>query len=207
MRDRTNPRHSGFDYRTFAAYFVTICTHERRHLFGAVRRGRMTLNGYGEIVGEEWKRSEEIRDEVVLDAFVVMPNHMHGIVCLVPPDVDDVSPRGYDLDVGSNPARAKTTSDDDVGTTGGSSLHQREEEPTRRRESPNGPSAKSLSAMVGGFKAAVTKRMNKHRRTPGTSVWQSRYHDRILRNEQEWRACRTYIERNPGQWAEDRHHP
>lgn len=52
-----------------------------------------------EIVVEEWKRSEEMRDEVVLDAFVVMSNHFHGIVCLVPPDVDDVSPRGHDLNV------------------------------------------------------------------------------------------------------------
>ncbi|PSQ97926.1 MAG: hypothetical protein BRD55_00545 [Bacteroidetes bacterium SW_9_63_38] len=46
-----------------------------------------------------------MRDEVVLDAFVVMPNHMHGIVCLVPPDVDDVSPRGYDLDMGPGSPR------------------------------------------------------------------------------------------------------
>ena len=80
MSERTNPRHSGFDYRTFAAYFVTICTHERRSLFGTIRRGRMVLNERGKIVVEEWERSEAMRDEVVLDAFVVMPNHMHGIV-------------------------------------------------------------------------------------------------------------------------------
>jgi putative transposase len=192
MRDRTNPRHSGFDYRTFAAYFVTICTHERRHLFGAVRRGRMTLNGYGEIVGEEWKRSEEMRDEVVLDAFVVMPNHMHGIVCLVPPDVDDVSLQGYDLDV--------------VGPHCHAALHDGDNHPRREEGRPQ-RHAKSLGSMIAGFKGAVTARINEHRGTPGTSVWQSRYHDRILRNEREWRACRTYIERNPGQWAEDRHHP
>ena len=98
----TNPRHPAFDYRTSAAYFVTVCTHERRCLLGTVRRGRMALNEYGRIVVAEWERSETMRDEVVLDAFVVMPNHLHGIVCLVPPDVDDVSPRGYNLDVGPN---------------------------------------------------------------------------------------------------------
>lgn len=212
MRDRTNLRHPFFNYRSFAAYFVTICTHKRRFFFGAVQRGRMTLNEYGEIVGEEWKRSEEMRDEVVLDAFVVMPNHFPGIVCLVPSDVDDVSPRGYDLDVGSNPDPVRNSSDDDVGTTSGSSLHQRGEEASREEEEPNGPSAKSLSAMFGGFKAAVTKGLNEHRGTPGAPVWQSRYHDRILRDEilrdeGEWRACRKYIERNPKQWTDDRARP
>ena len=100
MPERTNPRHAAFDYRSFAAYFVMICAHDRRCLFGMIRRGRMALNAHGRIAVAEWERSEAMRDEVVLDAFVVMPNHLHGVVCLVPPDVDDVSPRGYNLDVG-----------------------------------------------------------------------------------------------------------
>jgi hypothetical protein len=61
--------------------------------------------------------------------------------------------------------------------------------------------------MMAGFKGAVTRRINKHRGTPGAPVWQSRFHDRILRNEREWRARRMYIERNPGRWTEDRYHP
>jgi REP element-mobilizing transposase RayT len=80
----------------------------------------MHLNEIGRIVAEEWQQSEEMREEVILDAFIVMPNHLHGIICLVPPDVDDVSPRGYDLTVGPIPKRTeKTTNDDTVGTTGG----------------------------------------------------------------------------------------
>jgi len=191
MSKRTNPRHSGFDYRTFAAYFVTICTYERRCLFGEIRCGRMMLNERGKIVVEEWRRSEAMRDEVVLDAFVVMPNHLHGIVCLVPRDVDDVSPRGYDLDVGPHGDAALQDGDD----------HPRREEGRPQRH------AKSLGSMIAGFKGAVTTRINQRRDTPGALVWQSRYHDRILRNEREWRACRRYIERNPGRWAEDRYHP
>ena len=66
MRDRTNPRHPFFDYRSCAAYFVTICTHQRRCLFGAIQEGRMNLNGYGKIVAEEWERSEAMRDEALL---------------------------------------------------------------------------------------------------------------------------------------------
>ncbi len=100
MPDRTNPRHPPFDYRRTAAYFVTVCTQDRHPFFGAVRQGRMILNEWGEIVVEEWGRSEKMREDVVLDAFIVMPNHVHGIVCLVPLDVDDISPRGYDLCIG-----------------------------------------------------------------------------------------------------------
>jgi REP element-mobilizing transposase RayT len=131
MRDRTNPRHPTFDYRSPAAYFVTLCTYDRRCLFGTVRRGRMVLNACGRIAAREWTRSEAMRDEIVLDAFVVMPistagrftkrsgvNHLHGIICIVPPDVDDVSPRGYDLDVGATSMPTKRIPNDDVETTG-----------------------------------------------------------------------------------------
>jgi putative transposase len=191
MSGRTNPRHEVFDYRTSAAYFVMICAHERRCRFGTVQRGRMVLNERGKIVAEEWERSEAMRDEMVLDAFAVMPNHLHGIVCLVPADVDDVSPRGYDLDVGPH---------GDAALQGGDN-HPRREDGCPQRH------AKSLGSMIAGFKGAVTARINEYRNTPGAPVWQSRYHDRILRNEREWRACRRYIERNPGRWAEDRYHP
>jgi REP element-mobilizing transposase RayT len=206
MRDRTNPRHPAFDYRSHAAYFVTICTHDRRRLFGAVRRGRMACNAYGRIVVREWERSEAMRDEIVLDAFVVMPNHLHGIVCIVPPDVDDVSPRGYDLDVGPDPTRSKTTPNDDVGPHGDAALHQRDGHPRWKEGCPQ-RHAKSLGSMIAGFKGAATTRINRRRGTPGAPVWQSRYHDRILRNEREWRIRRAYIDRNPRQWAEDRARP
>ena len=214
MPNRTSPRHPDFDYCTPAAYFVTVCTHDRRCFLGTVRRGCVHLSDVGRIVTEEWQRSEEMREEVILDAFIVMPNHLHGIICLVLPDVDDVSPRGYDLAVGPNPKTPETTTDDvgagdapesasngDVGTTGGSSLHSRE---TKR---PTGPASQSLSALLAGFKSAATKRINQHRGTPGAAVWQARYHDRILRNEREWRACRRYIEQNPARWHRDWHHP
>jgi hypothetical protein len=215
MPSRTSPRHPDFDYRAPAAYFVTVCAlsdakkcsqgcaHDRRCLFGTVRRGRMRLNEIGRIVAEEWERSETMREEVILDVFVTMPNHLHGIICLVPPDVDDVSPRGYDLTVGPNPLSTENATDDNVGTTRRSSLHSH----SRETERPKGPPSQSLSAILAGFKSAATKRINQHRGTPGAPVWQSRHHDRILRNEREWRACRRYVEHNPARWPRDRHHP
>jgi REP element-mobilizing transposase RayT len=61
-------------------YFVTICTHRRRCIFGDIVDSDMRPNALGRIVAEEWHRSAEIRREIMLDAFVIMPNHMHGIV-------------------------------------------------------------------------------------------------------------------------------
>ena len=218
MRNRTNPRHPAFDSRTFAAYFVTICalsearkcsegrTHDRRCLFGAIRDGQMILNGRGKIVASEWERSEAMRDEVLLDAFFVMPNHLHGIVCLVPPDMNDVSPRGYELDVGTDTTRGENAPNGDVEPHRHSALHDHSGRPRWEDGCPQ-RHAKSLGSMIAGCKGVVTTRINERRDTPGASVWQSRYHDRILRDEGGWRACREYIIQNPERWAEDRHPP
>ncbi len=72
----------GYDYRQPGAYFVTICTHRWEPLFGEVINGEVQLNEFGEIVAQEWYRTREIRHEIELDAFVVMPNHIHGIIMI-----------------------------------------------------------------------------------------------------------------------------
>ncbi len=82
---RRSIRLKDYDYAQPGAYFITIVTHHREMLFGRVVDGEMALNAYGEIVREEWFRSAEIRAEIELfpDEFVVMPNHIHGIVWIV----------------------------------------------------------------------------------------------------------------------------
>jgi REP element-mobilizing transposase RayT len=227
----TSRRTDDWDYTRPAAYFVTICTQDRACLFGAVRRGRMHLNVVGRIVAEEWRRSETIRDRVHLDAFIVMPNHLHGIVVFADPDVEaPTCPRGYRLFDGpwaenpsrkSNPEKAPngvatdSSNESDImkASTGGSTLGGKS---GTRRESgsedaagddrPTGPAPKSLGAFVAGFKSAATKRINGHRDTPDARVWQRNYHDRIIRTERHWRAARRYVRRNPAEWGGERHH-
>jgi len=79
---RRSLRLPGYDYTREGAYFVTICTHHRACLFGEIVDDEMRLNGAGLMVQEEWLRSAEVRTEIELspDEFVVMPNHIHGIV-------------------------------------------------------------------------------------------------------------------------------
>ncbi|WP_253665493.1 transposase [Thermus scotoductus] len=85
---RRSIRLKEYDYTQPGAYFITICTHGRAPLFGDVVDGEMRLNEMGEIVRVEWFKTVQLRPYVVLheDEFVVMPNHIHGIIWIV----DDV---------------------------------------------------------------------------------------------------------------------
>ena len=76
-------RLQGYDYRQSGAYFVTICTYQRRNTLGTVIDGNMVLSQWGEIVNDEWRRTETVRANVELDAYVIMPNHIHGVVWIV----------------------------------------------------------------------------------------------------------------------------
>ena len=72
----------GYDYAENGAYFVTVCTHRRECLFGEIMDGKMALNEYGEIVSESWKWLGVQYDYIELDAWMIMPNHMHGIIVI-----------------------------------------------------------------------------------------------------------------------------
>ena len=72
----------GYDYSQPGAYFITIVTHNRQCLFGNIVDGEMRLNEYVELVKTEWQKTGIIRPNIVIDAFVVMPNHLHGILII-----------------------------------------------------------------------------------------------------------------------------
>ena len=90
MFRRRSIRLNGYDYAQEGAYFVTICTHQRDYLFGSIVKGEMICNLWGEIVIEEWERTEISRPNVALDAFVVMPNHFHGIIVITKEIVESI---------------------------------------------------------------------------------------------------------------------
>ena len=80
---RRSIRLRGYDYGQVGAYFVTICTHKRACLFGQVVDGTVQLNAFGQIVKSEWINTLSVRPQVGLDEYVVMPNHIHGILVTV----------------------------------------------------------------------------------------------------------------------------
>jgi hypothetical protein len=75
-------RLKGWDYSWPGYYFVTICTKDRTNFFGSIENEKMYLSEIGEIVENEWLKTEQIRKNVILDKFVVMPNHIHGILVI-----------------------------------------------------------------------------------------------------------------------------
>jgi putative transposase len=83
LPNRQSIRKKGWDYTAAGCYFVTCNTHQNRPLFGIVVNGQMVLNEAGRIAAEEWHKSAQIRDEIELDEFVIMPNHVHGVVRIV----------------------------------------------------------------------------------------------------------------------------
>jgi REP element-mobilizing transposase RayT len=180
---RKHWRHSirlkGYDYTTAGAYFVTICVYRGRTLLGDIMDREMFLNKYGRIVEEEWKRTADLRPHVELDSFVVMPNHFHCVVWLTNDDID--------------------TSD----TTGRGMMHHA---PTTEREFGK-PVARSLSAVIGAFKAAVSRRVNRQPDPPTGPFWQRNFYEHIIRNQRSLDAIRQYIHDNPAVWRDDSLHP
>lgn len=89
MKERKPNRLKGYDYSQGGGYFVTISTKYRDNHFGEINKGEMILNDCGKIAYEMFKGIENIHKNIVLDKYVVMPNHIHGIIIITDPIVGD----------------------------------------------------------------------------------------------------------------------
>jgi hypothetical protein len=137
---RQSIRLQGYDYSQAGAYFLTLFTYQRQCLFGEIIGGAMQLNPYGQVVAEEWARSQTMRREIELDQWVIMPNHFHGIVLIQSIDIGDR--------LNDSPHDIRTNGDNmGVGANGRSPL---------RAVAPS-MKPRSLSSLLAGFKSAVTK--------------------------------------------------
>jgi REP element-mobilizing transposase RayT len=178
-RWRRSIRLHGYDYSSAGAYFVTICTRHRQCILGEVEDGEVRLAETGRLVGSTWDALPTYYPGVALDAFVIMPNHVHGIILLEP---------GI---VGAPFMAPQPPHDGD---------------PVDSRW-PRSDSTLTLGAIVRGFKARVTVARNRLRATPGNRIWQRNYHERVIRNDAELDRIRQYIADNPSRWSTDRDNP
>jgi REP element-mobilizing transposase RayT len=202
---RRSIRLPGYDYTQPGAYFVTLVAAQAECLFGDIADGTMRLSSFGQVAQDEWMRSADIRSEIVLRAeeVVVMPNHLHGIVWIVP--VDGAGPR--DGVAGANVVRAYG---DGVGRAGAHShapLPGRSPPATSRGVRQLHRAPRSLGSFIAGYKSAVTKRINQLRQSPGQPVWQRNYWERVVRDDREMDRFRRYIATNPLRWESDQLHP
>jgi putative transposase len=181
-------RHSirlpGWDYRAQAYYFVTICAHQRSNTFDTPALADIARNGWQRIPDQPHARG------VILDEWILMPNHLHGILLLpgpstdVDPDAEAVMP-GMPFDM-----RFARALNQPPGSL----------DPEKRPRLTAG----SLGAIIGNYKSGVARRINAVQRTPGNPVWQRGYFERVIRNNHELDRIRVYIRDNPDRWAADR---
>jgi REP element-mobilizing transposase RayT len=171
-----------YDYATSGAYFLTLCAHNKECLFGAVADGIMCLNDCGRIVEKEWLCSAEIRKELEIGDFVIMPNHLHGIVLI-------------------------NESDRAHGHIAQEEAHCRAALPDAYHRGSRDREAHSISSFVAGFKSYTTKLVNELRKTPGARLWQPNYFEHIIRNQRQFDTACEYIRTNAMRWELDGYHP
>jgi len=203
LRQRKPTRQPSIDYARMGYYFVTICTKEKEEILGKISGESMVLNDRGCIVKECWLALPDHYCCCRLHEFVIMPNHMHGIIEIV---------GGADVGEGFNPLAGTDKSDppksaDDLccptRTLKHEELHSARNnvgeglQPSRSYSHPA-----SLSEILRGFKTFSARAINQ-KYPDGLFQWQRSFHDRIIRDKGELAAIGRYIVENPRYWSDD----
>lgn len=180
-------RWQNWDYRNAGAYFITICTKDRLYHFGNIVDGEMQLSDAGKLAEKYWLEIPNHFKNTRLGEFVVMPNHVHGILILM--DVfDPVGTLQCNVPTGSKTVEKNSTK-------------------TNQFMSDISPKPGSVSTIIRSYKSVCTK--NIHLQMSKLNfAWQSRFHDRVIRNEMEYNSVECYIINNPKNWRNDQiYHP
>lgn len=179
---RRSIRLPGYDYTRAGAYYVTVCTHQRAHAFGQVANGVMRNSAMGDIVKRCWDAIPQHMPMVVCDAFVAMPNHVHGIVVI----------------------RARLAP---PASTARPDARARHDAPRPDPHKPPGIPRGALGQIVASYKSAVSRIAYRDGVLPrGTRVWQRNYWDDIIRGDGAYERIAQYIRDNPANWRTDDFH-
>jgi REP element-mobilizing transposase RayT len=181
---RKSTRIPGYDYTQPGTYYVTLVTHQRKCLFGTINGGVITLSRWAQIAKAEWERIPCAWPQVQLDAYVFMPNHIHGLI-IIDPSIDTVGATRSEVDVHLQSSRVALAT-----------------KPKR----PSGPLPGSLGAIIGQFKSRVGLRINTMMGQK-VDVWQRNYYEHIIRDTDEYLHARQYILDNPSHWETDSDYP
>jgi putative transposase len=196
IHHRRSIRLKGYDYSQAGAYFITICCEDRICRFGEIENGEMKLNEMGLIAFNEWLKTSEIRQNVELDVFVVMPNHIHGIIILNDMGRGELhSPNNNEIENSPNNSDNSPNNSDNLQNNSDNNLKGECDSPLR---SPSN----NIGAIVRGYKSSVTKQIRLI--NDNIVVWQRNYHEHIIRNEQSYQTILNYIVNNPAKWNNDK---
>ncbi|HCN37684.1 MAG TPA: transposase [Bacteroidetes bacterium] len=175
---RKSIRLKGYDYSQSGLYFITICVQNRECLFGKIENGIMILNELGNIANNFWIEIPEHFPMIEIHEHIIMPNHLHGIIEIVG------TRRGVSL---PNP--------DGSSHVVSPNEHQRQF---------SIPIPGSISTIINQYKSSVKRWCNKNGHE--YFKWQSRFHDHIIRSEDDYYNISNYIINNPAKWQEDKYY-
>ena len=187
IHHRKSIRLKGYDYSQAGLYFITICCQDRECRFGKIENDKMILNNWGKIADECWLEIPKHFPNVILHEYIVMPNHVHGIIELV--------------------------NDDNV--VGVENFHPLQHHNESQRNEFQKMIPRSIGSIVKGFKIGVTKwfRINEdvslgdgnfQPQQSQRKLWQRNYYEHIIRNEQSYQTISDYIINNPVKWKGDK---
>ena len=207
-----------YDYGSQGMYFVTICTKFMQHFFGKIiidsvnGKAKLEPTEIGKIAKTEWYKSLEMRPDMNLNIgeFVVMPNHIYGIIII---GNNEYNSRETELEINSNSnlhSKSDLNSDSNLYSNlhlhSNSHLHSSTDAMHRvstQSISKNSfaPQSKNLGSIIRGYKSAVTTYARKNN---VKFDWHVRFHDHIIRNEEEYLRISNYIKNNPSKWLDDK---
>jgi len=201
-----------WDYTWNAAYFITISTDKQKHYFGKIKNGKMELSPVGIIADILWHEIPFHSKNVELGAFIVMPNHIHGIIIINNPtqtaDNNAQTGHAHNNTQTGNADNAQTGNDNNYVQTGHAlSLQGNTQSNSNPKPAPIGKNRyqnigkNSLSSIIGGYKSAVTKHAN---RLGLKFKWQTRFYEHIIRDEKSFENITRYIINNPKKWERDK---
>jgi REP element-mobilizing transposase RayT len=177
-------RLQNWDYTSDGAYFITICTKNKSHFFGECENGKMKLSTIGIIVKGLWYDIPNHHPNVILGDFVVMPNHIHGIIVIDKSSVETL------------PATSKTQTLSVASKTD-------EEDIQNEFYKQISPKAGSIARIVGAYKSSCSRHINAG--FPNINfAWQERFWDNIIRTEESYDNISNYIINNPFNWDKDK---
>ena len=183
---RHSLRLKDYDYSTPGMYFITICTRDKTCIFGDIIDGCIVLNHAGNMVSERWIRLSDKFKNICIDNYVIMPNHIHGIISI------------KNNNVGAGPRACPDERHSDNMKIGFNTLGSHTGLP--------------LHKIIGWFKTMTTNiyihnvRQNNWQRF-NKRLWQRNYYEHIIRNEYELNEIREYIINNPIKWELDNENP
>lgn len=188
---RRSIRLRDYDYSQPGAYYVTICTQGRKSLFGEVSDGILKPNGLGRVIEHHWLDLPNHHRGIALDEYVIMPNHIHGIIVIGEPMGEIVGMPAVG-EAGLAPTLVGVVGEGEAGLAPTADTH-----PMRKA---------TLATIIGSFKSACTRAVHQQFERP-VALWQRSYYEHVIRSSTALARIQQYITDNPAKWAFDRDHP